>query len=246
MDMRRTRGTGDRFLVQEFGELARHELAGVVEVEMAGDAQWLWLADTAECVEIGYEGAHSLEGVAFLLKEIDLLESGMIVDQQEEVVGAMVRSFEWSGDVTVDETPNVRGLVRSPRMGHMRGICYFAVFAILGSAGGNALGDVGGVLSEVPQEVVSDMHAPMQHLELFVRRHGIKEARCLGAVDGCLKGASYPPQDVPSRAAKYGWRCAGTTVHLYKSSMRSKGRSSGCSPGMCKHCTSLNTASTFD
>ena len=37
------------------------------------------------------------------------------------------------------------------------------------------------------------MHAPMQHLELFIRRHGIEETRRLGAVDGCLKGSSHPP-----------------------------------------------------
>ena len=49
-------------------------------MEMAGDTQWLWLSNTAERVEFGNKGAYSLEGIAFLLKKVDLLESGMIVD----------------------------------------------------------------------------------------------------------------------------------------------------------------------
>ena len=63
---------------------------------------------------------------------------------------AVVRSFEWSSDVSMDEAPNVRWLVCSPRMGHVRGVGNFAVFAVVGSAGGNTFGDVGGVLPEVP------------------------------------------------------------------------------------------------
>ena len=36
----------------------------------------------------------------------------MVVDEDEEVEKAVLRSLEWSGNVAVDESPYVRGCVR--------------------------------------------------------------------------------------------------------------------------------------
>ena len=85
--VRRTSSAGDRLAVKVLGELPRHKLARVVEVQLAHDAYAisLGLAHVAYRVELGYKGLDPIEGVTLVLEEVYLLESGMVIHEHEEV-----------------------------------------------------------------------------------------------------------------------------------------------------------------
>ena len=62
------------------------ELSGVVEMKVAGNSQRLGLPHAPERVQLGHIRTHALERFAFSLEEVYLLETGVIVDQYEEVL----------------------------------------------------------------------------------------------------------------------------------------------------------------
>ena len=74
---------------------------------MADDAHRLRLAYIANGVEFGSEGFDLRKCFALMLEEIDLFESGVVVNENHEVEEAVLRSLERSGKVAVDEAPDM-------------------------------------------------------------------------------------------------------------------------------------------
>ena len=77
MHVRRAGSARDGLVLQVFRELAGHELAGVVQLQLSHDAHslCLGLADVADGVKLGDESLHAGKCFAFLLQEVDLLEA---------------------------------------------------------------------------------------------------------------------------------------------------------------------------
>ena len=67
----------DGFVLQIFRELAGHELAGVVQLQLSHDAHSLChgLADVADGVQLSDERLYAGECLTFLLEEVDLFEA---------------------------------------------------------------------------------------------------------------------------------------------------------------------------
>ena len=133
----------DRLRVQVLGELVRQELAGVVHVQLAHYPNRLRLAYARERVELGHEGSDSFDRFGLVLEEVYLLEARVVVDEHEKVKEAVLRTLERTGEVTVDESADVRRLVRLPRVWHSRGVGRLARVAVVSLALLDGDGDVG-------------------------------------------------------------------------------------------------------
>ena len=64
----------------------------------------------------------------------------------------------------MDEEPYVRGLVGAPRVRDVGGVRHLAVLAVVGPSGTDAFWYVRGMLTKIAQQVIADVHAPVEHL----------------------------------------------------------------------------------
>jgi len=79
--VRRTSGVIDGVDSEILLHIVGEELAGVIGAQSSHNSSWLGLARAGSGVEEGYETLDLEECIGFLLQEGNILEPGVIVDQ---------------------------------------------------------------------------------------------------------------------------------------------------------------------
>ena len=160
--VRRARGLVYGFGLEEFLELAREELAGVVAVQRADYADGLIFPARRIRVELCDVALDERGSLALGLHKVYGLEARVIVDEHQHVlVLADGGTTEGTDDVCVYSTADVARRVAGPGVRDVGGVGFCAVSAAEGLGFGEALGSVGGQGWEGPELVRVDVEAPM-------------------------------------------------------------------------------------
>eukprot|EP00965_Chrysotila_dentata_P244521 6206027-Pleurochrysis_carterae.AAC.3 len=115
---------------EELGEVPRvDKLAGVIRMYGAHRSGRRTSARVEERVEFGEKAFDAGRGVGARFEEIDHLESGMVVNQDQEVPVSAAGGHERARNVGVDKSARIRGRVAGTCVGETRRVGFGARMA---------------------------------------------------------------------------------------------------------------------
>ena len=162
--------------VEELGELARQVFTCVITVKGAEGTDGMVAVPAGKRVESGDKLANSSDSLGLSLEEVNELEPGVIIYDNEEILEVAVSGApKGAGYVSVHESTGVRGLILGARVAQVSGVGLNAVPTRGWGSATHVLRYVCRILGQAPEALRADVVSTVEQLGGLIRRQVSEE-----------------------------------------------------------------------